>query len=458
MKLKFNLKKKQEEVVAENNSSDKNFVVEDIDISYGFNKRIIKDLTFEVNKGDFLSVLGPNGAGKSTLIKALCRIQPPSKGSILFEGKLVRKEHPISFYPRLFGMYFKKYTSFMESEQKIQKNISKWTQKIAAIESNEHYKPTNIFQKFQVALTFNKAKKQEWIDFYKEENIGKLNKKICYAESMKNITEIIDKEKKYFKENRNLKAFTSTELAKRLAYVPQILDFPRDIKVYDFVKLGRFPHQKLGMNPKKENEIIMNALDIVEMTNFSNTYLEDLSGGQQQRCLIAMALAQDTDTIVLDEPTNHLDIKSQLEIVDLLHMLNHKYHKTIILVIHDLNYSIRYANKLLVLQHGEKVAFGNVYDVMTEDLVKNFFGVNSKISLNERGKKYIEYSWLDNEYDSTLDLKDLKSKLESTALLSKQAREKLSEIDSLLLKEQLTQEEHDLLRNKIFKKFNLLTE
>lgn len=462
MSLKKNKKssKIEKNKINEDSIIDKNhtFVVEDIDISYGFNKRTIKDLSFNVDKGDFLSVLGPNGAGKSTLIKALCRIQSPSKGTILFEGKLVHKESAFSFYPRIMGMYFKKYTSLMSSEKKIKKNIDKWTKKLNSIRENDNYRPTNIFQKFQVAVSFKKDKKQEWILFYKDQNIKKLERKISYAHSLKHVSNIIDREKKYYKSNKKIKAFTSNALAKRLAYVPQILDFPRDIKVFDFVKLGRFPHQKLGMNPKKENEIIMNALEIVEMTDFTNTYLEDLSGGQQQRCLIAMALAQDTDTIVLDEPTNHLDIKSQLEIVNLLHVLNKDFNKTIILVIHDLNYSIRYANKLLVIKDGEKVAFGDTQEVMTPELVKEVFGVNSKISLDSRHKKYIEYSWLDKQEGHFIDqsnINDVSSLLESSVVLSPEAINKLQEIEFLLKDKILTQHEYDDLRSEIIKKYQL---
>ena len=437
-------------------NGDEIYLVNDIDIAYNLTKRVIKDLTFNVEKGDFLSILGPNGAGKSTLIKAMCRIQSPSKGSIIFENKLVHKDLAIVFYSRLSGLYLKKWISHFKSKNQVEKNIQKLKDKLTLLENQSVYKPLNVIEQIQMGLTFNKQKKQEWAVYYKNYNIQKLEKKIADNQAIGHLDYLINKEKQYYKENKHLHAYSSSALAKRLAYVPQIMDFPRNIKVYDFVKLGRFPHAKMGLNQKEENEIIMRALDTVEMVDFANAYLEDLSGGQQQRCLIAMALAQDTDTIVLDEPTNHLDIKSQLEIVNLLHYLNHQLNKTIILVIHDLNYSIRYANKLLVLKHGQKVAFGDSQEVMTEALIKEVFGVNCKIAFDQNNRKFIEYSWLDNQGLSALKTKELETLMNiisSSPILEKEAYEKIAHANELLKSEIISNDQFKKMKYEILKKY-----
>lgn len=428
--------------------------VRDIDISYNLTKKIIKDLSFVVNQGDFLSILGPNGAGKSTLIKAMCRIHNPSKGSIIFESKLVHKENPFSFYFRYFSLHCKKLFFKFTNPSNIDSKNSKYVQQIQKLEASEKYKPTGLFEMIQVGLTFNKQKKQEWLEYYKDLRIKKLEKKIDSNDALMNIDELIKKEHDYYHENVKKEAYSSKELAKRLAYVPQILDFPKNIKVYDFVKLGRFPHAKLGMSQKQENEIIMEALETVEMADFSDVYLEDLSGGQQQRCLIAMALAQDTNTIVLDEPTNHLDIKSQLEIIDLLHRLNHQLNKTIILVIHDLNYSIRYANKLLVLKHGQSVAFGDCQQVITEELIKEVFEVNSKIGIDQNNRKFIEYSWLDQSSHNQVkrdqqELQELLKSVESIPVLSVEDQKALEKLNQELYDLAISHEEYNRLKNEI---------
>lgn len=433
--------------------------VRDIDISYNLTKKIIKDLSFVVNQGDFLSILGPNGAGKSTLIKAMCRIHNPSKGSIIFENKLVHKENPFTFYFRYYSLHFKKWFFKFTNPQSIGSKNNKYEEQIKKLQATETYKPTGLFEIIQVGLTFNKQKKIEWLDYYKDLRIKKLEKKIDNNDALMNIDELIKKEHDYYHENAKKEAYSSKELAKRLAYVPQILDFPKNIKVYDFVKLGRFPHAKLGMSQKQENEIIMQALETVEMSDFSDVYLEDLSGGQQQRCLIAMALAQDTNTIVLDEPTNHLDIKSQLEIIDLLHRLNHQLNKTIILVIHDLNYSIRYANKLLVLKHGKCVAFGDCQNVITEELIKDVFEVNSKIGADQNHRKFIEYSWLDSNEQYKVkkneqQMQDMLKAVESVPMLTNEDKKQLEKLNEQLFNLELSHEEYNRLKQEILDRYS----
>ncbi|MEG2974414.1 MAG: ABC transporter ATP-binding protein, partial [Malacoplasma sp.] len=145
-------------------------------------------------------------------------------------------------------------------------------------------------------------------------------------------------------EGKNIFDYKPKNYSKLVAYVPQISDFPDDITVYNFVSMGRYPHNSFFYSDEKENKRIVDwAIEKVDLKGLSDQYLSELSGGQKQRALIALALAQDTETILLDEPTNHLDIKYQLEIIHLLHDLNHTHNKTIILVIHDINHGIKFA-------------------------------------------------------------------------------------------------------------------
>ncbi|WP_208894794.1 ABC transporter ATP-binding protein [Ureaplasma diversum] len=202
----------------------------------------------------------------------------------------------------------------------------------------------------------------------------------------------------HIKNYKNIQAYKSKELALTLAYVPQLAAFPEATSIYDFVKMGRFPSSNalgINTNPKRERHIIETALKQVGIYDLKDRNLEDLSGGQRQKALIALSLAQDTDTIVLDEPTNHLDIRSQLEIIELLHKLHHKMNKTIVLVIHDINNGLKYAHKVMIMKDGTLVKYGKLKEVINEDLLREVFGVDALIIKNKEEQQYPQVSVTD---------------------------------------------------------------
>lgn len=121
------------------------------------------------------------------------------------------------------------------------------------------------------------------------------------------------------------------------------------------------------------------AMEIMNITEFANRNIDELSGGQQQRVWIAMALAQQTDILFLDEPTTFLDITYQVEILDLLTDLNRKHGTTIVMVLHDINLSARYADHIFALHSGRLVAEGSPAEVITSGRVKEIFGLDSTV-------------------------------------------------------------------------------
>lgn len=201
----------------------------------------------------------------------------------------------------------------------------------------------------------------------------------------------INNDLRYIKTVKHIKSYKTKELATKLSYVPQIGSFPENTSIYDFVKIGAFPStNNLGIYKKDIDKDVKNVLKQVNILDIANKDICNVSGGQQQRALIAMALLQNTNTIVLDEPTNHLDIKSQLEITQLLHRLHHDMKKTIILVTHDLSLGIKYANKICILKKGEIVACGETKDIINEKLLENVFGIKTRINKNEFNEIKIE--------------------------------------------------------------------
>jgi len=130
---------------------------------------------------------------------------------------------------------------------------------------------------------------------------------------------------------------------------------------------------------KKDYEAVAEAMDIMDITEFANRNIDELSGGQRQRVWIAMALAQQTDILFLDEPTTFLDITYQVEILDLLTDLNRNRGTTIVMVLHDINLAARYADHIFALRQGKLVAEGEPSKVITNELIKDVFGLRCSV-------------------------------------------------------------------------------
>ncbi|GIN63254.1 iron-dicitrate ABC transporter ATP-binding protein [Robertmurraya siralis] len=181
-------------------------------------------------------------------------------------------------------------------------------------------------------------------------------------------------------DGRPIGKIPSKELARIVGLLPQSPIVPEGISVADLVGRGRFPHQSLLSGwTKKDYEAVAEAMEIMNITDLANRNIDELSGGQRQRVWIAMALAQQTDILFLDEPTTFLDITYQVEILDLLTDLNRKYGTTIVMVLHDINLSARYADHIFAMHQGHLVAEGEPTRVITDTLIKDIFGLNCTV-------------------------------------------------------------------------------
>lgn len=170
------------------------------------------------------------------------------------------------------------------------------------------------------------------------------------------------------------------ELAKRLGILPQSPAAPEGLTVRELIAQGRYPHQSWLQQWSKQDELkVEEAIATTHLHDFANRPLDTLSGGQRQRAWIAMALAQDSDILLLDEPTTYLDLAHQIEVLDLLHDLNAQQGKTILMVLHDLNQACRYADQLVALKSGAVYAQGAPNSVVTEALLQEVFGIESRI-------------------------------------------------------------------------------
>lgn len=181
-------------------------------------------------------------------------------------------------------------------------------------------------------------------------------------------------------DGKRLTEIPPKQLARVLGLLPQSPIAPEGITVADLVGRGRFPYQSFlkGLG-KKDYEAVEEALEIMGITDLANRSVDELSGGQRQRVWIAMALAQQTDILLLDEPTTFLDITYQIEILDLLTDLNKKRGTTIVMVLHDINLSARYADHIFALRKGKLIAEGSPSDIITDTVIREVFDLDCTV-------------------------------------------------------------------------------
>ncbi|MGL4745629.1 MAG: ABC transporter ATP-binding protein [Dermatophilaceae bacterium] len=167
-------------------------------------------------------------------------------------------------------------------------------------------------------------------------------------------------------------ALTPRESARRTAAVVQESGSQFDLTVADVVALGRNPHAgAFGATTETDKAVCGEALARVGMGAFAKRQFDTLSGGEKQRAQLARALAQQTRVLVLDEPTNHLDVRHQLDLLDLVRQLG----LTTLAALHDLTLAARWCDRVLVLNAGRVAASGVPDDVLTEEVVRDVFGV-----------------------------------------------------------------------------------
>ena len=181
-------------------------------------------------------------------------------------------------------------------------------------------------------------------------------------------------------DGKDISKLKAKNVAKKLGMLPQSPTAPEGLTVRDLVAMGRYPYQSwMQQWSTEDGEKVAEALEITTMTKLADRALDSLSGGQRQRAWIAMVLAQDTDILLLDEPTTFLDLSHQVDLLDLLDELQETKQKTIVMILHDLNLSCRYADYLVAVQQGKVYATGTPEQVMTEETVRDVFDLECRI-------------------------------------------------------------------------------
>ena len=236
--------------------------IRNISKSYG-SKKVLDDVSFNIEEGKITSFIGPNGAGKSTVLSIISRLMDSDSGEVIIDGK----------------------------------EIKKWDSK---------------------------------------------------------------------------------ELSKKLSILKQSNNLNIRLTIRELVSFGRFPYCE-GKLKKEDEKIVDNALNYMKLTDIQEKYIDELSGGQRQRAYIAMIIAQDTDYILLDEPLNNLDMKHSAEMMRMLRQMVNDLGKTIIIVIHDINFASCYSDTIVALKDGKLVNHTITEEMITEDSLSCLYDMNFNI-------------------------------------------------------------------------------
>ncbi len=171
-------------------------------------------------------------------------------------------------------------------------------------------------------------------------------------------------------------------LARRLAVLRQDNHMPVRLTVRELVAFGRFPHSG-GRLTAEDLELVEEAIAYFELGDLAERHLDQLSGGQRQRAYVAMVLCQNTDYVLLDEPLNNLDMRHSVQMMRRLRRMADDYGKTVVLVVHDINFASCHSDTIVAMKNGAVAARGRTADMMTPEVLNPVYDLD--IDVHELG-------------------------------------------------------------------------
>ncbi|WP_068596785.1 ABC transporter ATP-binding protein [Vaginella massiliensis] len=193
------------------------------------------------------------------------------------------------------------------------------------------------------------------------------------------ISRLIEKDKgTIILNSQDLFKIKNKELAKHLSFLKQTNHLELKLSVEDLVAFGRFPYSK-GKLTEEDRQKIQEAIAFCSLEDYRNCYLDELSGGQRQRAFLAMVIAQDTEYILLDEPLNNLDMKLSVRVMKTLKRLALEKGKTIIIVIHEINFAANYSDYIIALKEGKVILKGPTEEVISAENLKEIFDLEFEV-------------------------------------------------------------------------------
>ena len=184
---------------------------------------------------------------------------------------------------------------------------------------------------------------------------------------------------------QDVQSTKSAELAKVVSILRQENHFVTKLTVRQLIGFGRFPYTKGRLTPHDE-EVISTYIAFFHLEELQHRYLDELSGGQRQRAYVAMVLCQETEYVLLDEPLNNLDIAHSVEMMRHLKDAAQTLGRTIVVVLHDINFAARYADYICACKEGRIVEFGSVDDIIRDDILTSIFNTPVRVIDGPDGK------------------------------------------------------------------------
>ncbi len=186
-------------------------------------------------------------------------------------------------------------------------------------------------------------------------------------------------------QDRPLRSYAPKELAQRIAYLPQVHMSPKDIDIRTLVSYGRFPYKRFGAGMTAEDRDIIDAtLERTGLANMGDRMLNNLSGGEKQRAWIAMTICQQPEILLLDEPITYLDVGYQVEVLELVRSLCDELKITIVMVLHDMNFTARYSDCIYVIKGQGVHTYGPPDNVIQQENLREVFGIDSQLYRDDK--------------------------------------------------------------------------
>ena len=174
----------------------------------------------------------------------------------------------------------------------------------------------------------------------------------------------------------------SRELARRMAILRQDNPMTARLSVRDLVAFGRYPYNQ-GRPTTDDEARVERALTQLELQPLAGRFLDELSGGQRQRAFVAMVLCQDTDYVLLDEPLNNLDLKHAAAMMKLLERAAIEMDKTVMVVLHDINFASMYSDHIIAMRDGRLLRHGPPEQIITPDVLREIYGMEVQVHFIE---------------------------------------------------------------------------
>lgn len=192
-------------------------------------------------------------------------------------------------------------------------------------------------------------------------------------------------------DGRNIRQSRSNDLAKKISILKQTNHINLRLTIRELVSFGRFPYSQ-GRLKKEDWQYVDEAIEYMGLTEIQHKFLDQLSGGQRQRAYIAMVLAQDTEYILLDEPLNNLDLKHSVQIMKVLRRLVDELGKTIVIVLHDINFASCYADHIVAMKHGRIVKQGSTDEIINRQVLRDIYDMEIDIKEYNQCKLCVYYA------------------------------------------------------------------